>query len=90
MKAQMYNYSSWIEETNPKVLLDKYMSLLKQSGFGVLNVIEQHFEPIGYTALFLLSESHFAIHTFPEHNQTYIELTSCVKKQFDYFIKNND
>ena len=71
MKAQMYNYSSWIEETNPKVLLE-------------------HFEPIGYTALFLLSESHFAIHTFPEHNQTYIELTSCVKKQFDYFIKNND
>jgi S-adenosylmethionine/arginine decarboxylase-like enzyme len=90
MKAQMYNYSSWIEETNPNVLLDKYMLLLKKSGFDVLEVIEKHFEPMGYTALFLLSESHFAIHTFPEHNQTYIELSSCVKKQFDYFVKNND
>jgi len=90
MKAQMYNYSSWINETNPDILYNKYMILLNQSGFGVLDVIEKHFEPFGYTALFLLSESHFAIHTFPEHQQSYIELSSCVKKQFDLFIKNND
>ena len=69
---------------------DFKLYLKYKSGFGVLDVIEKHFEPIGYTALFLLSESHFAIHTFPEHNQTYIELSSCVKKQFDYFIKNNE
>lgn len=83
----MYNYSSWIKETNPAILFDYFMQKLTDSGFGVENVIEKHFAPQGYTALFLLSESHFAIHTFPEQNQTYIELSSCIKKPFDKFIK---
>ena len=41
-----------------------------------------------YTSLYLLGESHFAIHTFPEENSTYIELVSCVKDKFDNFLKN--
>lgn len=88
MKAQMYNYSSWIEESNPVILLDYFMQKLTDAGFGVENVIEKHFLPQGYTALFLLSESHFAIHTFPEEKKTYIELSSCVKFPFDKFIKS--
>lgn len=84
----MYNYSSWIEETNPSVLYDFFLEKLNKAGFGVENVIEKHFEPQGYTALFLLSESHLAIHTFPEHKQTYIELSSCIKTPFDNFVKS--
>jgi S-adenosylmethionine decarboxylase len=86
MKAQMYNYANWIDETNPTALFDLFMERLNAAGFGVQDVIEKHFEPQGYTALFLLSESHFAIHTFPEGGQTYIELTSCVKQPFDAFV----
>jgi len=89
MKAQIYNYAVWVDVTNPNALYNKYSKLLSESGFNVLNVIEKHFEPFGYTALFLLSESHFAIHTFPEHKETYIELSSCVKEQFDLFVKNH-
>lgn len=88
MKAQMHNYSSWINETNPTILFDLFMQKLNNAGFGIENVVEKHFKPQGYTSLFLLSESHFAIHTFPEHNQSYIELSSCVKLPFDNFIKN--
>jgi len=84
----MYNYSSYIEETNSNILYDFFMQKLNDAGFGVENVIEKHFKPQGYTALFLLSESHFAIHTFPEENKTYIELSSCVKEPFDKFIKS--
>jgi len=90
MKAQIYNYAIWVNETNPKALKDKYNELLSQSGFNVLEVVEKHFEPFGYTALFLLSESHFAIHTFPEHNETYIELSSCVKQPFNLFVQNHE
>ena len=86
MKAQIYNYSIWLDETNPKLLKDMFSKILKQSGFGVLNISEKHFNPSGYTALFLLSESHLAIHTFPEHKETYLELSSCVKKPFKKFI----
>jgi len=87
MKAQMHNYSCWIEETNPEILKDRYSKLLQEAGFGILEVVEKHFEPFGYTALFLLSESHFAIHTFPEHETAYIELSSCIKGPFDIFLK---
>lgn len=90
MKAQMYNYKEWIEETNPFILREKYTKLLKDSGFGILTFSEYHFEPFGYTALWLLSESHFAIHTFPEENKTYIELSSCIKKQYDLFVNKKD
>jgi S-adenosylmethionine decarboxylase len=38
--------------------------------------------------LFLLSESHFAIHTFPEEGQSYIELSSCVFEPFLKFVSN--
>lgn len=88
MKAQMYNYSSWVEETNPTVLYEGFKGKLKDAGFGIENVIEKHFKPQGYTCLFLLSESHFAIHTFPEASQTYIELSSCIKAPFDNFVKS--
>lgn len=86
MQAKIYNYQTWIDETNPKRLKAKFKKLLNKSGFGVLRVSEHYFSPLGYTALFLLSESHLAIHTFPEENTTYIELSSCVKYQFDNFI----
>ena len=87
MKAQIFNYNTWVNETDPKILKEKYCKILKQSDFGILDKIEYHFKPYGYTLLVLLSESHFAIHTFPEENKSYIELSSCVKKQYNKFIK---
>ena len=87
MKSLMWAYSSWVEETDPEVLYKDYNERLVQAGFSVLNVIEHYFEPQGYTALFLLGESHLALHTFPEQGQTYVELVSCVKKPFDEFVK---
>lgn len=86
MKAQIWHYNSWIDETDPKILYEKYKHKLEGAGFDILNVLEHHFEPYGYTVLYLLGESHFAIHTFPEEKQSYIELSSCVKKQFDWFV----
>jgi S-adenosylmethionine decarboxylase len=87
MKAQMFNYQNWIEETNPFELRKKYDTKLKESGFGVLSFVEYNFEPEGYTALWLLSESHFAIHTFPEEGKSYIELSSCIEKQYINFME---
>lgn len=82
MKARIWNDREWIEETSPSVLKEYFRETLKSAGFNILDVLEHYFEPQGYTAIFLLSESHFAIHTFPEFGKTYIELSSCNK---DYF-----
>lgn len=87
MKAEMHNFSTWINNCNPEEIINYYSLLLISSGFGIESIQEKHFNPHGYTALFLLSESHFAVHTFPEVEKTYIELSSCVKGPFDKFIK---
>ena len=64
-------------------LKNSYTQKLASAGFHILGVSEHYFDPVGYTALWLLSESHFALHTFPECGKYYIELSSC---NFDYFV----
>ena len=87
MKARIWNHHEWITETDPKTLFMRFDSMLHNAGFHVLRCVEHHFNPYGYTCLFLLGESHFAIHTFPEENKTYIELSSCNKVLHDRFIE---
>lgn len=77
MQAKIYNFNDWIEETRPEILTERFDELIALAGFTVLDTIEHHFEPHGFTKLYLLAESHFAIHTFPEERKTYIELSSC-------------
>lgn len=88
MEAKIYNISGWVKETNPNKLKNRYNELLKLSKFKILNFQEHCFEPEGYTALWLLGESHFAIHTFPEENKSYIELSSCNAEYYEFFKAN--
>lgn len=82
----MHNISFWIKETDPKKLQLLLNKALEIGEFKVLKYIDYHFEPFGFTGLWLLSESHLAVHTFPEESRTYIELSSCVKKPYLRFI----
>lgn len=64
-------------------------------GFSVLNKVEHQFEPQGFTLLYLLSESHLSIHTFPEKKYVAIDLYTCKKYEnnsdydeiYDFFIE---
>ena len=85
MIANMWNEKGWIKETDPNKLKNKFSELLALSGFDILNFQEHYFNPIGWTGLWLLGESHFAIHTFPEEKKSYIELSSCNESYFIYF-----
>jgi S-adenosylmethionine decarboxylase len=75
--ALIDNYKAWVYETSPQLLRSLMTQWLEQCEFQVLNIAEHHFTPHGYTCLWLLGESHLAIHTFPEKNVCYVELTSC-------------
>ena len=88
LKAQMFNWHGWCRGTEPGRLRSFYLEALLESGFKVLEITQHHFTPQGYTALFLLAESHFAVHTFPECGTTYLELSSCVERQFTHFVAN--
>ena len=88
MEAKIYNKSGWIENTEPTQLKETFENLLISSGFGVLKFMEHHFDPFGWTGIWLLSESHLALHTFPEENKTYYELSSCIESYYDTFIES--
>ncbi|MBR2241439.1 MAG: S-adenosylmethionine decarboxylase [Clostridia bacterium] len=92
MKAYMNNFNAWIKYEDERNFIEEIEKELVNSGFHVLNKCEHFFEPYGYTGLWLLSESHFAIHSFPEEDKIYVELTSCVDGPFNkfknYMIKN--
>lgn len=87
MKARMWRHPTWVKETDPEVLKELLDKMLADSGFTVLGFIDHHFSPFGYTALWLLSESHLAIHTVPEQGKTDCELSSCNQDMFVRFIR---
>lgn len=57
-----------------KSLLD---TICKQNDFSVLEKVEYKFHPEGLTLLYLLSESHISIHTFPERKYIAFDLYTC-------------
>ena len=85
MKAQIWNNSWWITETREKALDTLLGKIVAAAGFNVLKTMEHEFSPFGYTKLWLLAESHLALHTFPECGKAYVELSSCNQKYFDVF-----
>jgi len=86
LEAKIDNYSTWIHTADHQSILSDLERLLVDSGFTLLNFVEHHFEPQGYTALWLLGESHCALHTFPEEHKSYIELSSCNTQMYVDFI----
>ena len=87
MNAIIYNYKIWINNTDTYVLIPKLREILRKSEYNVLNFIEHSFVPQGYTCLWLLAESHLALHTFPEEGKSYIELSSCNEVMNKRFVE---
>jgi len=46
----------------------------------VIGEVTYQFQPYGYTLLYLLSESHYSIHTYPEYHSCYIDIFCCNKE----------
>lgn len=80
------NYRFWTAETNPEILQSELANILDKAGYTILNFVEHHFTPHGYTCLWLLGESHLAVHTFPEKQASYIEMSGCNKEMNEDFI----
>ena len=90
MTPMMFNDRCWINRedlcNDTNQLKAHFENILEKCGFGILGYVEHHFDPHGYTGLWLLSESHFAVHTFPEEGKMYVELSSCVKTPFKNYL----
>ena len=51
--------------------------LCEMHHYEILGEVEHVFQPQGYTLLFLLSESHLSVHTFPEKNHMSFDIYTC-------------
>lgn len=83
----LFFYKKWLTYCDLPILIEECNNILLESGFTVLNFMEHSFHPQGYTAIWLLSESHLAIHTFPEHDTIFVELCSCSEAKLETFKK---
>ncbi len=88
MKAKIFNFKCWVKETDNNFLKTKLDILVRKSGYNILNKIEHEFKPQGYTCLWLLAESHLAVHSFPEEKCSYIELSGCSEDKNSCFKRN--
>lgn len=65
--------------------LDKMKTLLEticaNYDFSILEKVDHKFHPEGISILYLLSESHLSIHTFPEKYYIALDLYTC--RQYD-------
>lgn len=66
-----------------QTLLD---SICEKYQYQVLARSAHAFSPIGATVLFLLSESHISVHTFPERSYVAVDIYTCrnMKDDSDY------
>jgi len=66
---------------------------IKTSKMKIVGFKKYEFKPQGTTAVWLLSESHFIIHTYPEHNYYSIDCYTCGNEghpieAINHFINN--
>lgn len=87
MKTRLENWAAIIADTDERWLTTTLGEGLKEAGFNVIEKVQHQFGDYGFTALWLLGESHLALHTFPENGSSYIELSSCVPDKGDRFWK---
>ena len=66
---------------NTRELNKMLQHICDEYSFTVLSTTYHNFEPQGCSILFLLSESHISIHTFPEKNHLSFDIYTC--RQYD-------
>jgi S-adenosylmethionine decarboxylase proenzyme len=66
----------WLDgEVRPQDLLSIENCVRKT--FRVVAEAKHQFDPQGLTRVFILSESHFCLHTYPEHRYLSIDVYAC-------------
>ena len=68
------NYELLNNVSKIRCILD---NICENYNFTILNKIEHEFQPQGLTILYLLSESHISIHTFPEREYFALDIYTC-------------
>ena len=58
-------------------IIPSIQKLILKTDLKVLKIESHNFSPQGVTALFILSSSHLAVHTWPEYGYLHIDFLTC-------------
>jgi S-adenosylmethionine decarboxylase len=68
-------------------LAPRFVQAVKLSGATYLSEQFEQFEPEGVTGVVVVAESHFSIHTWPEHGLAVIDVLTCSEQvDIDTFV----
>ena len=62
-------------------LITELEKFCKKLGLHIVQKLNHQFLPQGKSIVFVLSESHLAVHTWPEKGYIHIDLVTCGKKE---------
>lgn len=60
-----------------ELLINIFKEAVKEAKMTLLNLASHKFNPYGFTAVALLSESHMSIHTYPELGYAAVDIFTC-------------
>lgn len=63
-----------------QTLLQALDNLAKDLKLHVVKKFTHEFEPHGISIVWVLAESHLAVHTWPEHGYLHFDIVSCAKE----------
>ncbi len=76
IKSQQLLIDFWLKEDITEVMLDSIIEVIEKE-LTIIKKIEHQFNPDGKTVIFILGESHFSIHTYPEQRYITMDLYVC-------------
>ncbi len=90
LPPKIFNLKGWVDIVDEEKLNNLFEQILLKAEFKILNFSSHQFPVNGYTAFWLLAESHLALHTFSDDKVTYIELSSCNYEKTTIFKELTD
>lgn len=86
-------YDCQVDLTNKELVERILLESAKESGATIVSKHFHQFNPIGISGVIIIEESHFTIHTWPEHNFASIDFYTCGDKinfsrAIDYLKQN--
>lgn len=85
-KVHIDHHIAQLEGVNPALLnhkdrlLETCLGVAKQTNLTIVKSFVHKFKPYGLSLVLVISESHFAVHTWPELGYMHVDVLSCSPK----------
>lgn len=70
-----------MESLEHEKVIDKLAGFCKKMNLSIVERLDHQFTPYGKSIVFVLEESHIAVHTWPERGYIHIDMVTCSKKE---------